>query len=119
MGNVKQGLYEERNHLRTVRRRIRGQYDEGAFELLYVAIKHMLQEFKQLERPFVIDLSEKSEYALPLGDMDDYYNTNYRAVTLGERIIWLRTRGKVLSLAQSLSRVQTRRIARQTLDSSM
>lgn len=120
--SLKQALYEERDHLRRVRRRCRGYYEDGAMDLLYSGVKGMIRDFKRLEAPFLVparDGDEKAAYALDAEEPRDYYNTNYRHITLRERFIWVRERGGFIELSESLSRVQTRRIARQTTDIGM
>jgi hypothetical protein len=135
---VKHELYEERNHLRIVRRRRRA-IDEGdlTMRVLYEAIRNMLQDFKALERRFLVNPHEYWEpyanngyYATEKDggterggrwirdrgytDEDDYENTEYKSVNLWQRVVWIRTRTAVIDIAGRLSRVQTRRIARQT-----
>lgn len=118
MGNIKQALLEERNHLRAVRRKCRGEYDEAAFVLLSDSVKHMIRQFKKLEEPFIKEADrEKGYHGVQKADaQEDYYNTNYKSPNLWQRISWVRTRSQVLALGDRLSRVQTRRIARTTTD---
>jgi len=47
---------------------------------------------------------------------DDYFNTTYKTKGIGHRLLWLRKRGKAMTLTEQLAWVQTRRIARQTTD---
>lgn len=47
---------------------------------------------------------------------DDYYLCNYSAVTLPQRFAWLHLRSRTMALSERLTKVQTRRIARQTTD---
>ncbi|KAF2236701.1 hypothetical protein EV356DRAFT_497568 [Viridothelium virens] len=180
LGNLKQALYEERAHLRAVRRKTRGieLYDEGGFKVLADAVKHMIRDFKRLERPFLVEDSvayrtwwgyedpndfrgEKEEgirggdgrsrkgsrkrrsrssydtrdggghaYAgNPDGEKgrnrrghpheDDYYATDYRKIGLVQRYIWLKERSKVVEMLESVTRIQTRRMAKQVCELSI
>lgn len=139
--NLKQNLYEERSHLRCIRRRCHGIYQEGAFHVLYIGVRSMIQEFKRLEAPFRDDEDDDGRYnprkragrrgsarfekdrRLENGDgdekdgtEDDYYMSTYSAKSLKRRWLWLYRRSAVLAMTERLSRVQTRRIARQTTD---
>lgn len=57
------------------------------------------------EREFDRELEEEDD---PRTQDDDYCN-----ITLGKRIIWLRRRSEALSIIEAVSRLQTRRTARQ------
>lgn len=120
-----------------IRRRCRGQYDEGAFHVLYLGVRQMLDDIRALEAPFRVDSegygnmrgvkngkrrggrSEKEKRLEDgeAGDLeDDYYMVDYEARTLGQRWAWLHTRSRAITIADRLNRTQTRRIARQTTD---
>ena len=126
MGNLKQALYEERAHLRLVRRRHKGEFDEGAFSVLATEIRHMIRDFKTLERPFLLHpdgrhgrYDRESKYAVDTPDPDDYYDTQYKSFGTAQRFRWLRTRGSIVNLEKRLGLIQTRRIAKQTADIAM
>ena len=179
LGNLKQALYEERAHLRSVRRRARNVelYDEGGFKVLADSIKHMIRDFKTLERPFLVEEHDAYRtwwgYEEPIDNQgeergmrggdgrsrrgsrkrrsrssyggrdggehayagnshaekgrlrrghpyeDDYYATDYCKVGLVHRYIWLKERTKVVDMLEAVSRVQTRRIAKQVCELSM
>ncbi|KAI9699524.1 MAG: hypothetical protein M1820_007155 [Bogoriella megaspora] len=175
LGNLKQALYEERAHLRLVKKSFRTSehYDEGGFKVLSDTVKHMIRDFKHLERPFLVpdraayrtwwgyeepdDLSRegavrgdvrydpgrhergsrkrrsRSSYSREEGgrhgyngnidrdkartrhirEEDDYYATDYCKIGLMHRYIWLKNRSQVLALLEAITRIQTRRIAKQ------
>lgn len=52
-------------------------------------------------------------------DEDDYYLCDYSALTLAQRWAWLHFRNRALALSSRLTKVQTRRVARQTTDISV
>lgn len=114
LGNLKQSLYEERDHLRRLRKYCRHDAaEEASLELLYRAVKNMLKSFKTIEEPFILDNTvEKRPYSVHPGDAEDYYNTNYCEPSFYQRLIWIRRRGSVLAMFEKLARIQTRRIAR-------
>ncbi|KAL9087473.1 MAG: hypothetical protein Q9159_003610 [Coniocarpon cinnabarinum] len=120
LGNVKQSLYEEKAHLRLIRRRHRGQFDEGAFFVLANSVRHMIRDFKALEDPFLDHprdyYDREGKYDLDKADPDDYYDTNYRSLGLQQRILWLRRKGRVVEIESRLARLQTRRVAKQLAD---
>lgn len=98
-----------------VRRRYRGEYDEGAFKVLSDSIRHMIRQFKTLEEPFLERRPRADHYEKGFDppDEDDYYELDYRHLGLLDRVTWVRERNEVIELASRLSRIQTRRIARQ------
>lgn len=68
LGNLKQALYEERSHLRTIRHRLRdcprslpsGDIEaDPALHILEDTIRHMISEFTALERPFLVDQTSR------------------------------------------------------------
>ena len=122
LGGLKQALYEERNHLRAVRRKCRGEYEEGAFRILTDSVRHMIKDFHKLEEPFLEDDDagpDSPEKGVDRPNLSDYYEVRYRRMGLSQRIAWLRERNQVIELASRLSRIQTRRVARQTADIAM
>jgi len=142
LGNVKQELLEEKTHVRIVRRRHRRQESSDLhLRVLNDAVRNMFQDFKSVERRFLVDPHEYWEpynskdryydnekdwgrydgrrggrWVKDRGwtDDDDYLNTEYKSVNLWDRLVWVRKRGHVIALAEKLGRVQTRRITRQT-----
>lgn len=142
LGNLKQELLEEKDHLRIVRKRRPTQNPTDLhLRVLSDAVRNMFQDFKNIERGFLVVSHEHWEpYSNRIGyydtekgwaqngrqgatgrwvrdrgwtDRDDFMNTRYKSVSLWDRMVWVRTRGAVIGIAESLGRVQTRRIARQ------
>lgn len=142
LGNVKQEILEEKNHLRIVRRRHRSQDPiDSHLRVLSDAVRNLFQDFKNIERGYLVDSHEywqpysskdgyyDDEKAWSRSDSrrggrwvrdrgwtedDDYLNTEYKNVNFFERLTWVRSRNRVIAIAEQLGRVQTRRITRQT-----
>lgn len=151
LGNLKQGLYEERAHLRKVRRWQRRRtsfqggrrggpdkaddywyghgypdskdlhYDDQSTRVMREAIRNLIREFRELEEHFLRDDVER-RYRDPhvrngegyaQSDDEEYYKTEYRTTGFRERYLWLRKKGAVVDMMATLSRLETRRIARE------
>ncbi|KAI9661183.1 MAG: hypothetical protein M1821_009510 [Bathelium mastoideum] len=180
LGNLKQALYEERAHLKAVRKTSRNLeiYDEGGFKVLADTIKHLIRDFKQLERPFLVSDQDayrtwwgfedpedprEEESGIRGGDgrsqrggkrrrrsrngygtreggghtyagnsnaekarsrrghthEDDYYATDYCKIGPVQRYIWLKERSKVVAMLEAITRLQTRRMAKQVCELSI
>jgi hypothetical protein len=145
LSNLKQGLYEERSHLHTVRKRLRRKSrvrsrskngvkhgmdysdremadDDVSTKVLRDAIRHMIKRFESLERPFLPDRDQGMTYeknGWTNEDPEDWYFSNYRECGLRERLAWLNRRKPVLNLAEGLMRLQTRRIAKEIGEMSL
>lgn len=139
LSNLKQELFEERVHLRRARRRaeryMRRCRREGrgipswdaapTIRLLEGTVRQLCKEFKELEKPFLIDKQdrgvgggEKGETADKEWDdyMDGGFEQDYGTVTLYHRFSWLRRKAAIQALGVSLERLQIRRIGRETTD---
>ncbi|KAF2812996.1 uncharacterized protein BDZ99DRAFT_568261 [Mytilinidion resinicola] len=146
LSNLKQGLYEERTHLRRARRRDRrksvgsrtrekdagirsftrghSQDEDVALRVMRETIKHMIRQFRALERPFLRDRAGLAREEKGYADEDevewpDYYRTDYRECGFRERFVWLRRKNDVVNLLEGLARVETRRIAKEVGDVAM
>jgi len=151
LGNLKQGLFEERWHLRRVRKRrkrntsssgtvdeksrsevVKENNDDLAVRVSSETLKHMIHEFKDLERPFLrpqdlesrerrggrdewndmfgrrLSAPEASE-----GEAVDFYRTNYWRCGFKERWEWLNRKNTALTMLEALQRIETRRVARE------
>ena len=88
-----------------------------ALRVMNGAVKSMIHEFRQLERPLLNPRGEVSDEKGYLDedetDWPDYYRTNRRRCGLRERVIWLRTRSDVVRLLEALNRLVTRRISKE------
>ncbi|KAK7541076.1 uncharacterized protein J3D65DRAFT_665805 [Phyllosticta citribraziliensis] len=184
LGNLKQGLYEERAHLRKVRRfqRRRSSFvggarnrlrkrrgsgtnrypnnnngyssasekeiigmrldshavtdakdihdDDVSTRVMREAIRHLIRDFRELERPFLRDDVEmgrspshdpnvRNGEGYAPSDDDDYYKTEYRKAGFRERYLWLRKKGDVVEMMNTLARLETRRIAKEIGDACL
>lgn len=161
LGNLKQGLYEERAHLRKVRRwqRRRGSFqgsprggpdekhrrrsehwygdghsyhgyypdmkdlhdDDQSTRVMREAVRNMIRDFRALEQPFLRDDVEsrfrdphvRNGEGYAPSDDEEYYKTEYRTTGYRERWLWLNRKGAVVDMMSQLSRLETRRIAKE------
>lgn len=116
--------------------------DDLTIRSMQESVRHLIRKFRMLEKPFLAENNATGRrrrssfsspsygpYASGYGDEknargrdrdrdkdDDDENIDpnmYCNITLGKRFVWLRHRGTAIGLMESISRVQTRRIARQ------
>jgi hypothetical protein len=104
--------------------------EDRTLVVLKNTVRHMLRNFRNLERPFVAyehEIKRRASRKLSEGDWDmerypdnygddsdggeSIFSAAYKECGLKERFIWLRTKGKVMSLSDGLQKIQTRRIA--------
>lgn len=165
--NLRQELLEERTSLKFLRRsckqrqRARAprksrdveeyldlQLDSATIKTMSDAVRHMIKQFQELERPFLEPGEEgirqvssrrsrrKGESSSPYYTHEAYNSPSYEKrsrsanedddeenfwpqrvrycdFTLHRRLKWLRRKGKAQKLFEQLSRMQTRRTARQ------
>lgn len=120
LSNIRQTLYEEKQQLRREKRhhrsdsrsmsRKRAEEDDGRLKLLRVTMRNVVREFKRLEKPFLADPDQDTGIELDYSSGD--FSPRYCTVDVRHRLTWLRTKGNILSLSETLQRLQTRRIAR-------
>ncbi len=72
------------------------------------AVKDLIRDFKEYERPFLTTPHEGREKDLEWSF--DATQQSYRC-DFGHRLLWLRSKGGVNTIAEKLQRIQTRRIA--------
>lgn len=159
LGNLKAGLYEERRNLRRTlrwqrrRRRStsgrRGEKDpqrttredelgDQTTIIMRDTIRHLLQRFRALERPFLADDAAEKRKKARRGEIDhedwdtdgqafidpesgesSYLRNEYRYCGLRERWYWLHRKSTAMDMLTTLSRLQTRRIAKDISDMHM
>lgn len=101
------------------------------------AIKHMCEQFKELERPFLKDAAKKSSrrpkdmwaedglgYSSGgLGEDEGidylYSMSRYKECGLKQRFLWLKSKSSLIHLVESLNRIEVRRIGMQMAELSM
>ncbi|MCJ1294117.1 hypothetical protein MMC34_005674 [Xylographa carneopallida] len=119
-GNLRQELWELREDLRKASRRNRprrgsdhkgsgSSLESGSLRVLQDTVKRIQRDFRVLERPFLLDPERDDP------DIDSawaHYNlrTNYCDMDLSHRIRWLRSKSRIVNMAQEVSRIMVRRI---------
>ncbi|MCJ1377174.1 hypothetical protein MMC17_000266 [Xylographa soralifera] len=119
-GNLRQELWELREDLRKASKRnrprrgsdnkgSRSSLESGSLRVLQDTVKRIQREFRELERPFLLDPERDDP------DIDSawaHYNlrTNYCDMDISHRIRWLRSKSRIVNMAQKVSRIMVRRI---------
>ncbi|KAL2065480.1 hypothetical protein VTL71DRAFT_3150 [Oculimacula yallundae] len=120
---LRQSLYEEREYLKRKRRREKGTgngkgkelYNEGGpTRVINDAVKDLIYDFKRYELPFLDTDHEGREKELEWSF--DATQQQYRC-DFFHRLLWLRSKGGIESIAEKLQKIQTRRIAVETTES--
>lgn len=100
------------------------QERQAALKAMSIAIRHMIRDFRKLERPFLRypddDLDwRKSTHGDETGYSDDewrddmtnfYFHSDYKQCGIAERLSWLKTKTNVQSMSESLAKLTIRRI---------
>ncbi|OJD35459.1 uncharacterized protein BKCO1_17000118 [Diplodia corticola] len=100
--------------------------DDQSTRVMREAVRNMIRDFRYLEQPFLRDDVEApgrrfgrdphvrngEGYNAPSDD-DEYYRTEYRTTGYRERWLWLNRKGAVVDMMAQLSRLETRRIAKE------
>ncbi len=118
-------MYEEREYLK--RKRRRGEvnhdsqvskskniyYEGGPTKIINDAVKDLIKEFKNYERPFLVSPHEGREKELEwsFDATQQYYRCDF-----WHRVLWLRSKGAIYTIAAKLEKVQVRRIAQDVTD---
>ena len=121
--NLRQELYELRESLKKSRKKHKGEKEESKetredrspLRVLQDTVKHLTRDFKTLERPFL----QRSWEPFEEDDCDSawtYYavytaKIEYCHMDLSHRITWLRSRSKVIDIANRVNGIQIRRTA--------
>ena len=119
---LRQGLYEEREYLKRLRKRqdshsVKGKqlyYEGGPTKVINEAVKDLITAFKHYEEPFLVAPHDGREK-----DLEWSFNATQQQYQcdLWHRILWLRFKGGVERIAVLLQRMQTRRIAVEVTES--
>lgn len=112
LSTLRQGLYEEREYLKRKRRQKGGNkdgiyYKSGPVRIMNDAIKDLIRSFKILEHPFLVAPHPGREKDLEWSF--DATQHQYKC-DLTHRILWLRMKSEIDTIADKLQRIQTRRI---------
>ncbi|KAH7317573.1 hypothetical protein BKA65DRAFT_104512 [Rhexocercosporidium sp. MPI-PUGE-AT-0058] len=122
---LRQSLYEEREYLKRKRRREKGTqekdskakllYNEGgSTKVINDAVKDLIYDFKRYEFPFLEThhTGREKELEWSFDATQQQYKCDFF-----HRLLWLRSKGGIESIAEKLQKIQTRRIAVETTES--
>jgi hypothetical protein len=78
------------------------------------AVKDLIKDFKTYERPFLVSPHDGREKELEwsFDATQQYYKSDFV-----HRVLWLRSKGGIQSIAEKLNKIQTRRIAIEVTES--
>ena len=100
--------------MRQVRPRSKGNprqhVDCEPLKLLNDSVRHLMQECRRLEEPFLEDPSDEEDKDVEKSEQISY-RTHYIPMDLKHRFLWLQIKADVITLADQVTRIQTRRIA--------
>ncbi len=124
LDNLRSELQGERAYFKTTLRRARSRSrgnrvheDLGPLKLLSDSIKSLLQRFKHLEEPFLNESPDEKEKDVERSE--ESVRGDYRPMTLILRWRWMRTKSEIVSMFDTVNRIQTRRIACDTTNALM
>ncbi|KAL8795334.1 MAG: hypothetical protein Q9195_002204 [Heterodermia aff. obscurata] len=101
LDNLRSELYGERDYFKKAMR-----------QLLNDSIRHLMQDFKRLERPFLeVPPEDEEDKDVEKTEESSPFRVKYAPMDLRHRYIWLRSKNDVLDLADQVTRIQSRRIA--------
>ena len=86
------------------------QLDTTPLKILNDSVKHLMRDLKRLEEPFLADTPYDRDLDIEKSGREPL-RPDYAPMTLHRRYIWLRTKDEVVTLADRVNRIQTRRIA--------
>lgn len=117
LDNLRSELYGERDYFKEAVRSskskrkgaMRSSADIGTLKILNDSVKHMMRQFKKFEGPFLRDPPSKKEMDVEKSDFT--VRGDYVDMGLGLRYVWLRTKPDIITLADQVTRIQTRRLA--------
>ena len=118
LDNLRTELYGERNYFKKAMRQVRSRsksnprehVDCAPLKILNDSVRHLMQDFKRLERPFLEVPEEEEDRDIEKSE-ESPYRVKYASMDFRHRYIWLRSKNDVISLADQVTRIQSRRIA--------
>lgn len=123
LSTLRQSLYEEREYLKRKRRHERGSHSDEKARMLYNeggptkvitdAVKDLIRDFKRYEAPFLETGRGGREKELEWSF--DATQQRYKC-DFFHRVLWLRSKNGVESIAEKLDKIQVRRIAVETTE---
>ena len=119
LDNLRSELYGERGYFRKAMRQVRSRsksnprdrVDCAPLQILNHSVRHLMQDFKRLEGPFLETPVEEDEDKAVEKSEESPYRVRYALMDFTRRYRWLRSKNDVIALADQVTRVQSRRIA--------
>ena len=120
LDNLRSELYGERDYFKKAMRQVRSRsksnprdhVDCAPLKILNDSVRHLMQDFKRLERPFLEVLPEDEEDKdVEKTEESSPFRVKYAPMDFGHRYIWLRSKKDIVALADQVTRIQSRRIA--------
>ena len=118
--NLRSEVHGEREYfkkaLKQSRSRSRGdtqmQSDNAPLRILNDSVKHLVRDLKRLEEPFLkrSPFDRDRDLDIELSGREPLRG-DYAPMTLRRRYIWLRSKDEMITLADRVNRIQSRRIA--------
>lgn len=118
LDNLRTELYGERDYFKKAMRQVRSRsksnprdhVDCAPLKILNDSVRHLMQDFKRLERPFLEVPQEEEERDVEKSE-ESPYRVKYAPMDFKHRYIWMRSKNDVIVLADQVARIQSRRIA--------
>ena len=118
LDNLRSELHGEREYFKKAMRQDKSRsksnprqhVDCAPLRLLNVSVKNLVQDFKRLEAPFLEDTEDEEDRDVEKSEQM-LYRTKYAPMDLRHRFLWMQIKANVITLADQVNRVQTRRIA--------
>lgn len=126
LDNLRIELHNESAYFKSALKRTRSRSrslnkyhnDVGPFRVLDASVSRLHREFNTLEEPFLIESPERKEQDIEKSERSEADSTDghYAPMTLTRRWKWLRSKARIISIADQVNRIQTQRIACDTTD---
>lgn len=118
LDNLRTELYGERDYFKKAMRQVRSRsksnprehVDCAPLKILNDSVRHLMQDFKRFERPF-LEVTQKEEDKDVEKSEESPYRVKYASMDFRHRYIWLRSKNDIIALADQVTRIQSRRIA--------
>lgn len=118
LDNLRIEIHNERAYFKSALRRTRSRSrsvkryheDVGPLKILDSTIRRIHRQFIILEKPFMNGSPSRAEKDVER-DSEESFGADYAPMTLKRRWKWMRTKSDIVSMADSVNRIQTQRIA--------
>lgn len=117
LDNLRSEIYGERVYFKKAMRQFRSRsksyprqhVDCAPLRLLSDSVRHLMQDFKRLEEPFLEHSADEEKDTEKSEQMS--FRTNYAPMDFRHRFHWMQIKADVITLADQVNRIQSRRIA--------